>query len=179
MSTGQFTVGDSVEVRFQSRERYYKGKITAARASFKGEWSYTVTYDDGDTEERVLAAMIRRIASTDTSMDASSVWEGGEVKLVDEVMLIEAKGKFLLRCMCQHNNALLLTDSSDLVAYFFEDSGVLAGRVIGHGQGKHSWVVEIDQREHSLVLSEENRQSCEAELEAGEWCFALHEGSSY
>ena len=76
----------------QSREKYYGGKITAAQTSFKGEWSYTITYDDGDTEERVLAAMIRPVASTDTGTDAS-VWKGGEVKLVDEVMLIEVKGE--------------------------------------------------------------------------------------
>ena len=66
---------------------------------------------------------------------------------------------------------------ADLVAYFFKDAGVLAGRVKGHGKGKHSWSVEIGKRDHSLLLSEENRRSCEEELEAGDWCFALNEDS--
>ena len=49
--------GDTVEVRYRGRKRYYPGKISRDC----GEGKYDIAYDDGEDEKRVDARLIRRL----------------------------------------------------------------------------------------------------------------------
>lgn len=58
---GHYQAGDEVEARFGGRSKWFAGKVTLAysRDAHVGE-VYDIAYDDGDTEEAVLAARVRR-----------------------------------------------------------------------------------------------------------------------
>jgi ankyrin repeat protein len=50
--------GDTVEVRYRGRKRYYPGKISRDC----GEGKYDIAYDDGERETRVEARFIRKLS---------------------------------------------------------------------------------------------------------------------
>lgn len=60
-SDGHYQAGDEVEARFGGRSKWFAGKVTRAysRDVLVGE-VYDIAYDDGDTEEGVLCARVRR-----------------------------------------------------------------------------------------------------------------------
>eukprot|EP00939_MAST-03C_sp_MAST-3C-sp1_P004810 g4810.t1 len=71
----RFREGQKIEARFGGRDKWFKGKITRARS----DGTYDVLYEDGDTERRVKARLIRatdrrkkRASSVNTTDDESS-----------------------------------------------------------------------------------------------------------
>ena len=56
-----FSVGDTVEARFQGGDRFYKGRVM--RTPTPLDPTYEISYDDGDVEEAVRAAHVRACPS--------------------------------------------------------------------------------------------------------------------
>ena len=50
-------MGDAVEARFGGEDQWYGGKVTQVR----GDGTYDILYEDGDSEEGVAAALIRSV----------------------------------------------------------------------------------------------------------------------
>lgn len=53
-----FQKGDRIEARYRGRGTFYSGVIEAVNAS---DGSYKIHYDDGDVEDRVVAALVRAV----------------------------------------------------------------------------------------------------------------------
>ena len=56
---GRLREGDKIEARYRGRSRYYPGRIARDR----GDDSYDIDYDDGESETRVAAHLIRSLES--------------------------------------------------------------------------------------------------------------------
>ncbi len=55
---GPYAVGDVVEARFRGRAKWFRGKIGAVSRTFSAI-TYTIEYDDGDTERGLAAEFVR------------------------------------------------------------------------------------------------------------------------
>lgn len=57
---GRYQPGEEVESRFRGRSKWFLGRIRRAYEAPSVGVLYDIAYDDGDTEEGVLAARVRR-----------------------------------------------------------------------------------------------------------------------
>jgi len=64
-----FSVGASVEARYDGQEAWYPGKVAVDR----GDGTYDIQYDDGDSEIRVRAELIRSLSKAVLSLQPSGV----------------------------------------------------------------------------------------------------------
>ena len=71
MMTGakNFFEGDAIEARFGGRDKWFKGKITAANR----HGTYEIRYDDGDREKDVKADMIRSLGGKESPKSSSKI----------------------------------------------------------------------------------------------------------
>ena len=59
VSVPKFRRGERVEARYRGRAKYYRGRIARER----GDSLYDIDYDDGESETRVAAHLIRSLES--------------------------------------------------------------------------------------------------------------------
>ena len=62
-SAEKFDAGQKVEARFGGKSRFYPGTITKSN----GDGTYEVLYDDGDSEKKVDASLIKAAAGSSSS----------------------------------------------------------------------------------------------------------------
>ena len=55
----KFRRGERIEARYRGRAKYYRGRISRER----GDSLYDIDYDDGESETRVAAHLIRSLES--------------------------------------------------------------------------------------------------------------------
>ena len=59
VSVPKFRRGERIEARYRGRAKYYRGRISRER----GDSLYDIDYDDGESETRVAAHLIRSLES--------------------------------------------------------------------------------------------------------------------
>ena len=59
VSVPKFRRGERIEARYRGRAKYYRGRIGRER----GDSLYDIDYDDGESETRVAAHLIRSLES--------------------------------------------------------------------------------------------------------------------
>ena len=86
-SRGRLRVGTRVEARYRGKSRYYPGKISRVRA----DGTFDVSYDDGESETRVLAEYIKSSGGGGSSRDDSRSPRGRRGSRLSEGDSIEAR----------------------------------------------------------------------------------------
>jgi len=108
VNIGRFEIGDRVEAQYgDADEGWFPGRITGKKREEGGvQWLYSISYDDGDTEDGVGEALVAFHAEACKSNQSALplIFSGsgdGEVHLVDSELLAIAsdKGKSAARLL--------------------------------------------------------------------------------
>merc|ERR1712167_538181 len=76
----EFEEDDKVEARFGGKDKWFKGKITRKRS----DGTYDILYEDGDSERRVKAELIRKVGGSKSPKKKKKSKYGSDSDMSDD-----------------------------------------------------------------------------------------------